>query len=416
MKKLLLSLVAASLCATVMAQQPVKITFENDAIGTTGGATAMWAGGTVEVIANTFTTGNSSGKVLRVNNTNYLPIHFDNVAFPAGAETMYSILKLKILMVGGTDTNYPTLEIFSSPNNSSAGATEKIGSLGWQSLWGNAEIGVWKTVEFTLATSLIKPIPDGKLVLKLVKSSCEYLLDDIELVPVPAAGNIFTVSDFESNTLNEVLAMRRYSPTDATATVVASPTDANNKVVHVVANNWNSAVRFNVALPTGKEMANYENLSFDIYLNNIEGSDNGWKNIEGYIGDTKVIDRQSQGLANAWETKSYAIENLAGGNAFVFDLGLNTNKGNYYLDNIKLRLASTTGLIEKSADALFVYSNGNAFVMNQKVDAYVLYNALGAAVASGTNKSEISTLNLSNGIYILQAQIGSETYKTKLIR
>ena len=323
-------MVAASLCATVMAQQPVKITFENDAICTTGGATAMWSGGTVEVIANTFTTGNSSGKVLRVNNTNYVPIHFDNVAFPAGAETMYSILKLKILMVGGTDTNYPTLEIFSSPNNSSAGATEKIGSLGWQSLWGNAEIGVWKTVEFTLATSLIKPIPDGKLVLKLVKSSCEYLLDDIELVPVPAAGNIFTVSDFESNTLNEVLAMRRYSPTDATATVVASPTDANNKVVHVVANNWNSAVRFNVALPTGKEMANYENLSFDIYLNNIEGSDNGWKNIEGYIGDTKVIDRQSQGLANAWETKSYAIENLAGGNAFVFDLGLNTNKGNYF--------------------------------------------------------------------------------------
>lgn len=416
MKKLLLSLVATSLCALLTAQQPVKITFENDAIGTTGGATAMMSGGTVEVIANTFATGNPSSKVLRANNTNYLPIHFDNVAFPAGAETMYSILKFKILMVGGTDMNFPSLEIFSTPNNTTAGATEKIATLGWESLWGTAEIGVWKTVEFTLSTSLIKPIPDGKLVLKLVKSSCEYLLDDIELVPVPAAGNIFTVSDFESNTLNEVLAMRRYSPTDATATVVASPTDANNKVVHVVATNWNSAVRFNVALPTGKEMANYENLSFDIYINNIEGSDNSWKNIEAYIGGTKVIDRQSGGVANAWEAKSYAIENFPGGNAFVFDLGLNTNKGNYYLDNIKLRLATTTGLIEKSADALFVYSTGNAFVMNQKVDAYVLYNALGAAVASGTNKSEISTLNLSNGIYILQAQIGSETYKTKLIR
>ncbi len=412
MKKITFFLVAVFLVATIKAQEPVKITFENDAVGTTGGATAMWDG-TVEVIANAYTTGNSSAKVLRANNTNYLPIYFDNVAFPAGAETMYTILRMKILMVGGADTNYPSLDIFSSPNNYTIGATEKIATLGWESLWGEAEIGVWKTVEFTLSNSLLKPIPGGKLVLSLKKSSCVYLLDDIELVAAPTASDIFTVSDFESNAANEILAMRRWAPTDATATVVASPTDANNKVVHVVASNWNSAVRFNVVLPVGKVLSNYNQVSFDIYLNNIAGTDNVWKNIEMYVGENKVIDQQSEGIANAWETKTFALSGLSGGNAFVLDLGLNSNKANFYLDNIKLRSAVTTGVEMLASDALFVFSTGNAFVLNKQADAYVLYNSVGAVVAFGNNKSEISTIGLGSGMYILQAKVGNQTYKLK---
>ncbi len=412
MKKITLFFVAMSLFATVKAQEPVKITYENDAVGTTGGAAAMWDG-TVEVIANTYTTGNSSGKVLRANNTNYLPIYFENVAIPAGAETMYATLRMKILMVSGPDTGYPSLDIFSSPNNYTASAAQKIATLGWESLWGDAEIGVWKTVSFTFSTALIKPIPGGKLVLNLKKSSCVYLLDDIELIPVQTSSSNYFVSDFETNSLNDVLPMRRYTPTDATATVVANPTNAANKSVHVVCTNWNSAVSFNVVLPVGKVLANYDNLSFDIYLNNIVGTENAWKNVEVYVGANKVIDTQSEGVANAWETKSYSLVNLAGGNSFVFDLGLNTNKGDFYLDNIKLRLASATGVRLQESNALFIFNSGNAFVMNQKVDKYVLYNTLGAVVAQGINQTEINTSGLVSAVYILQAKVGAQTYTTK---
>jgi hypothetical protein len=401
----------------VSAQQAVKVTYETAEIGSNGGATAMWSGGTVEVIANAYKTGNPSDKVLHCNNTNYLPVYFENIALPAGAETMYSMIRVKYLMIGGEDMNYPSLDIYSSPNNYTAGETEKIGTIGWQALWGTAEVGIWKTIEFPLSTSILKPVPEGKLILKLIKSKCEYLIDDIELVPVPASSDIFTVADFEGKALNDVLSMRRWSTTDATATVVASPTDAQNKVAHVVCTNWNSAVRTNVVLPSGKELAHYDNLSFDIYLNNIEGTDNVWKNIEVYAGDTKVIEKQSEGVANAWETKSYPIENLAGGNTFTLDVGLNTNNGNYFFDNIKLKLKSLgTGIEQPASDALFIYSTSDAFVFSMPVDEFTLYTVNGAVITNGSKVSSIASNELAKGVYILKAFVQGQTYTTKIIK
>ena len=417
MKKTVLFFALIGLGALSYAQQAVKLTFENAEIGSTGGAVAMWSGGTVDVIANTYKAGNPSDKVLHCNNTNYLPIYFENVALPAGAETMYSMIRVKYLMVAGDDMNYPSLEIFSSPNNYTAGATEKIGELGWQALWGTAEVGVWKTIEFPLSTSLLKPVPEGKLILKLIKSKCEYLIDDVELVPVPASSDIFTVADFEGNALNDVLSMRRWSTTDATATVTASPTDAQNKVAHVVCTNWNSAVRTSVVLPAGKELAHYDNLSFDIYLNNQDGADNGWKSIEVYVGDTKVIEKQSEGVANAWETKSYPIENLAGGNTFTLDIGLSTNKGDYFIDNIKLKLKPlNTGFDTNVEKVLIVYSANESFVLNSVVDEFELFSATGSGITSGGNTDIIPASALANGIYILKAKIKGTTYTTKIIR
>ena len=152
MRKSLLFFALFCLSLGVSAQQAVKITFEDAEIGSTGGATAMWDGGSVDVQANTYLTGNPSAKVLHVNNTGYLPVFFSNIAVPAGAETLYSKIRVKYLIIGGTDTNYPSLEIFSSPNSSTAGDTEKIGTLGWAGLWGAAEIGVWKTIEFPFSS------------------------------------------------------------------------------------------------------------------------------------------------------------------------------------------------------------------------------------------------------------------------
>ena len=108
----------------------MKITFESDAVGSTGGATAVWSAGSVDVVANTYTTGNSSAQALHVLNTGYLGVYFANIPLPAGAETMYSKIKVKYLVIGGTDTTYPSLEIFSSPNSYTMGDPEKFGVVG----------------------------------------------------------------------------------------------------------------------------------------------------------------------------------------------------------------------------------------------------------------------------------------------
>ena len=415
MRKSLLFFALFCLSLGVSAQQAVKITFEDAEIGSTGGATAMWDGGSVDVQANTYLTGNPSAKVLHVNNTGYLPVFFSNIAVPAGAEALYSKIRVKYLIIGGTDKDYPSLEIFSSPNSSTAGDTEKIGKLDWAGLWGVAEIGVWKTIEFPFSSTLLTPVPAGNLVLKLTKSNTEYLIDDVELVLAPTASSVLVVNDFESNAIDEVLAMKRWGATDATATVKASPTDAANKVVQIVASNWNSCLKQTVVLPAGKVLANYESLSFDIFLNDIAETDNLWKNMEIYVDDTKVIDVQSQGVTNAWETRSYPLSALAGGNSFVLDLGVNTNKGNYFIDNIKLH-ATTSGFGNQNVDHLSVYSTTNAFILSKEVDSYELYNIQGVRVSNGMKVSTINTSNLGNGIYILKARINDELFQTKLLK
>ena len=394
----------------------MKITFEDAEIGSKGGVVSVWDAGTIGVVANSFTTGNPSGKVLRVPKASYMGLYFENVVLPAGAETQYSKLRVKYLVVGGTDLDYPSLEVFSAPNNYTMGDTEKIGTVGWAGLWGSAEKGVWKTIEFTISNALIKPVPAGHLILKLAKDDCEYLIDDVELVPSVAPAPVITLADFEANTISDVLPMRRWTPTDASATVEANPTVASEKSVHILATNWNSALKLNIALPTGKTIADYETLSFDIYLNNIDGTDNVWKNIEVYVDDVKKIDKQSPGVANAWEAKSYSLEGITSANSLVMDIGLNTNKGNYYLDNIKITEKASTGISPSAVNPLFVYSASNAFVLNQQVDTYELYNVQGSRISAGRNASSINTTNLGIGIFILKASIGSDKFVTKLLK
>src|SRR5674476_713596 len=98
--EIILFLTAFGLSMALSAQ--TKITFEDAEIASTGGAIAMWGGGSVDVVANTYTTGNASANALHVLNTNYLPIYFENVAIPAGAETVLSKIKVKFLIIGGT--------------------------------------------------------------------------------------------------------------------------------------------------------------------------------------------------------------------------------------------------------------------------------------------------------------------------
>ena len=413
MKKITFLLSVLGLSMAMSAQ--TKITFEDAVIGSTGGATAMWGAGTVDVVANTYTTGNPSAKALHVLNTNYLPVYFGNIPLPAGAETMYSKIRVKYLIIGGTDTNYPTLEIFSSPNSTTAGATEKIGEVAWAGLWGNAEIGVWKTVEFTFANATLKPVPAGNLILKLSKSNTEYLIDDVELVTIPVVTPIITVNDFESNTNGDILNMRRWSATDASATVEANPTDATNKSVHILATNWNSALRMNVVLPAGKVLANYNKLTFDVYLNNLDGTDNLYKNTEVYVGDTKVIDIQAAGVANAWETRNFTLDNLAGGNAFILDIGINTNKANYYLDNIKLTEINTA-LTNNTINPLMIYCAGNTIQLGELVKQADVYNLEGRLLVSAKNTSVVNVSNLSRGIYIVKALVNGQTYMSKITK
>jgi hypothetical protein len=162
-----------------------KIDFENQDLS---GASVVY-NGSISVISNPVTTGiNASGYCLDVINNDYAPIKFSNFVIPAGAKATYSYAKLKFKIAyksfnNGTDLDYPQIDVFSSPENPTLSDAEKLGSI--NSAWGShvSDSLVWRTAEFSFSSSSLTDIPEGILVLKLAKPKCEYLLDDIELIP-----------------------------------------------------------------------------------------------------------------------------------------------------------------------------------------------------------------------------------------
>ena len=92
-------------------------------------------------------------------------------------------------------------------------------------------------------------------------------------------------------------------------------------------------------------MVDYEKISFDIYL--VSGADNNYKKMQIYVDRTKVYEEDgypSQAYDITWTTKEYALNNVATNNSFVLDLGISTNKGDYYIDNVKLYQKTSTSV------------------------------------------------------------------------
>jgi hypothetical protein len=402
--------------AFVHAGTPVIITFEDAEIGSKGGVVSVWDAGTIEVVANTYTTGNSSEKVLRVQKASYMGLYFENLPLPAGAETEYAKIKAKYLVVGGTDINYPALEIYSAPNNNTMEETEKIGSLPWANLWAKAELGVWKTIEFPLSNSLITPVPAGNLILKLVKDDCEYLIDDIELVPAPSASSVFTIADFETNNIDDALPMKKWYPEDGTATVKANPTKPAEKSAQIVTSNYDAMLRTNVTLPTGKTLADYEKISFDVYL--LSGYENNYKKMEIYVDGNTVYQDEgypAQGADDTWITKEYMLDNVESGNSFVLDLGISSPNGNYYIDNIKLYAKTDTVTIVENAKTSSVFFNNNTLYLNNSGNVQI-FDTNGRLILAKQNVTTLDLSSVSRGIYIAKALVDGGVEVIKFVK
>jgi hypothetical protein len=175
MKKITISLFLLAINIALFAQTP--ITFEKSVLGTTGGTTVMWNGKDT-VVTNAYPTGNSSTQALKVtsNSSGNTPVYFNNTQLMVGAENYYSKVRLKYLLISGTGMDNPTLSFYSSPNSYTAGTAQKFGS--FANAGGLAEVGVWKTLEFSFSNKLLT-VPTGRLTLVLEKASCVFLLDDV---------------------------------------------------------------------------------------------------------------------------------------------------------------------------------------------------------------------------------------------
>lgn len=422
MKKSLLLVSLFFLGFSAFAQS--KITFEDQ----TASGAAIVSGGSVSVVANPEQTGiNTSGYCLDVVNDAYAAIKFSGFSIPAGAAASYPyvILKFKIAYKadnGGTDLDYPILNVFSSPATPTLGASEKVGEIG--NAWGthDADLLVWKNAQFTMSSSVLASIPAGELVLQVAKAKCEYLIDDVELVPSPVYGNnILTLFDFENNALDESFPTANiYGGTVAsTAAVVANPTDNAGKSLRISPADYNQVASLSVTLPNNTTLADYNRLYFDKYSDATL-----YAQLYVYANTTKIYRDESgypsQGAEKTWIPRDFELNSMPAVNSFTLYIGyssLNSDASAYIFDNIKLSRANVTSTNPaKDISPLAVRVSGSSLMLNQTVDKIAVFDLNGHSLITDSNVSELNIDKLSKGIYIVKSTIKGDNYINKIMK
>ena len=402
-----------------------KVTFEDQALN---GASAI-TGGTVSVVANPVKTGiNTSSYCLDVVSNSFASIKFTNFTFPTGSKTSYDYVTLKFKIAykaynSGTDLDYPLVNVFSSPSTPVLDATEKLGIC--SNVWGThaADSLVWKTAQFTMSASVLATIPNGILALQLAKSKCEYLIDDIELIPSPIYNaNVLTLNNFENNAVGDAIPYYKYwsttSAASGTCVVAADPLTISTKALCITPTDYNGTAAFSVTLPVGKTLANYDRLYFDLYYNN-----SGGLNAQPYIyaDGTMIFQLTSgyplQGTSGVWNTKDYELSGMPSSNSFLLKIGYTSdNSIAYYLDNIKLHENVSTGFSQQQINPLVVSCDGTILRLNMDAAKIELFDLAGRSVLTQNNVKELNVSKLGNSVYIVKVKVGSDSYLTKFVK
>lgn len=137
-----------------------------------------------------------------------------------------------------------------------------------------------------------------------------------------------------------------------TAVTAEDPTDAKNLAAHFIGGNYNTVHEMDVTLPEGKTLADYKTISFDLYRH---ADDDNYKKMRVQADDQVLhydSDYVQQAPATKWEEKSYDIPaDATPGNSFKLRLGIESDKANYLIDNVRLTRRATTGIEGVAADS-----------------------------------------------------------------
>ncbi|MDR2805479.1 MAG: T9SS type A sorting domain-containing protein [Dysgonamonadaceae bacterium] len=285
-----------------------------------------------------------------------------------------------------------------------------------------AEIAAWTTKTFYFdnlsLTDLEKAKNSFALAFGLSTDKGNYYIDNFQLKEkgeggggeTPEASSVF--ENFEEKTTGNVYDMKRWYPEDGSATVSVDPANPDEKSVHITTSNWDAFLKMDFVLPSEKTLADYETFSFDIYIPaNSNDEYPNYKNMFVYLDDVKKYeesDYPQQAEIAAWATKTFSFDNLSltdsekAKNSFALAFGLSTDKGDYYIDNVKLTEKAKTGINEALS--------GNESFDWAKATNIQIYDLNGRLLKSNI----FPTFAPAGGLYIIKAEIGGKSVVTKM--
>lgn len=426
MKKMLLLF---SLCFLLLSNAKADFVIDNFDSKTIGQTLTMkaWypADGTATVAAD---PANASNKVANIVTTNYDAMLKVTVTLPAG-KTLADYTSLSFDMYIGTNANdatpnYKNLFVYLDD-------VKKHETTGYAK---QAEMSTWTTKTVLLSSLSLTTVESAKntftIAFGVSTDKGNYYVDNVKLTgggdvtPPPTTGNV--TIDFNDKTAGQTEAMKAWYPADGTATIAADPTNAGNKAVNIVTTNWDAFLKVNITLPSGKTLANYETFSYDIYIGtNANDANPNYKNSFVFLDDVKKLETTGyakQAEMSTWTTKTFSLVSLAltptelAKSTFALAFGLSTDKGNYFIDNVKL-IEKITGLGQTNQQnhSIFIARN-SLYLDNKQAEKILVFDLKGTLLISETNKSVVDVTSLPKGIYIAKVQISGNTFTNKIVK
>ena len=259
-----------------------------------------------------------------------------------------------------------------------------------------------------------------KLRIGILSNNADYLIDNVRLkvineedMPGTSQNGTETAGwlmaeDFEGYLMGAKLNVFPIQfDARGTADVAKVPMDdSRGRSAHFKATDWNNIIEVPVTLPQGKVLSNYSEISFDLYIN--EGS-SVERNIFIYANDEIIIAQENypnQGSTGKWLSKNFGIpEGLAAGNSNTFNLRIGMSVGageEYYIDNVKLKSTTATGITDVQAGAeTVVVVDGGVMINAGAKAAYAVYDISGRAVSQGVADGS-KTVTLQRGVYVVR--------------
>ena len=233
------------------------------------------------------------------------------------------------------------------------------------------------------------------------------------------SGQYLVVENFETKAVNDEFNMRKSDSSTATALVKANPTASSEKSLQILPGNYDEYFVLQYKLPAGMLLkTDYTHLEFDVFYDVTGDNQSQDFRVDFDVLQSTPFFKTSTGLkANhgKWEHITVPLTGVTSGNAFKLYLGIRTRAANYYIDNLKLKLLSTS--VNDIGDSkLNCHYSNNVLYLNSEVEKVSVYSLNGDLLLTDKNKSVLNVSTLSAGVYIVKAFNSGKEQTLKFVK
>lgn len=253
------------------------------------------------------------------------------------------------------------------------------------------------------------------------KEPLTYYIDNIRLKKKEKPGTShngeevdgwYMLQDFEAASKDDIKAWDKGGygiPGETTVEIIKNPTADNEKVAWFAGGNlYNTILEVKAELPSGKTLADYSDIAFDLYRNEEEVND--FPGLYIRVNDIVIYDDgnsgNNYGPETTWTEVTKPLAGIGGLEGITgkieIRLGLLSEKPDYLIDNVRLKPATATGITDVQAGAeTVVVVDGGVMINAGAKAAYAVYDISGRAVSQGVADGS-KTVTLQRGVYVVR--------------